>query len=194
VSNKKERAALTRRQLIDAAAQEFRLAGYSGAGVDDIAKRAELTSGAFYRHFSSKSEIFAVVIAEGLNEIVEGIRVTKASCPTQWREAFTRFYFSNVRLKAIETGCVLPSLTAEVVRADEDAKKSFLDGINAIIRELSDDLDGKRAIPNRDSILAALALMAGGLMLARAAKSKRLADRIAVASGRKVMELLASEE
>jgi TetR/AcrR family transcriptional repressor of nem operon len=194
VRTKKEQATLTRRELIDAAAQEFRLAGYSGAGIDDIAKRAGLTSGAFYRHFSSKSEIFAVVITEGLNQIVEGIRATKAGSPSDWQQAFTRFYFSNVRLKAIETGCVLPSLTAEIVRADDDAKKAFQDGLNAIIRELSDDSDKNVAMLNADSVLAALALMAGGLMLARASKSKRLADEIAFASSQKVLELLASKD
>jgi TetR/AcrR family transcriptional repressor of nem operon len=99
-----------------------------------------------------------------------------------------------VRLKAIETGCVLPSLTAEVVRADDDAKKAFQDGLNAIIKELSDDSDKKVATLNADSILAALALMAGGLMLARASKSKRLADEIAFASSQKVLELLASKD
>jgi AcrR family transcriptional regulator len=122
----------------DAAAQELRLAGYSGAGIDEIAKRAGLTSGAFYRHFSSK-KIFAIVITEGLNEILEG---------------------------------------------------AFQDGLNAIIRELSDDSDKSAAILHTNWILAALALMAGGLMLARASKSKRLADEIAVASSQKVLELL----
>ncbi len=38
--------------------------GYSGARLTDISARAGLTTGAFYRHFSSKSDFFAALFTE----------------------------------------------------------------------------------------------------------------------------------
>ncbi len=194
MTSKQEQAAQTRRNLIDAAAQEFRVSGYAGAGVDAIARRAGVTSGAFYRHFVSKSAVFSVVISEGLQQIVEGIRAAKEASPKNWRKAFTDFYFSKVRLKSIENGCALPSLTAEIVRADDDAKEAFRKGLAAIVEEFSDGVHrfGDDEFSRRT--LAALSLMSGSLMLARAVKSEKLAVQIAVASAKEVLKLLSKSQ
>lgn len=47
----------TRRRLLDAAAQVFESEGYDGATVSAIAKRAGLTTGAIYTHYSGKAEL-----------------------------------------------------------------------------------------------------------------------------------------
>lgn len=46
-----------RRRLIDAAAEVFAERGYDGARVQQIAERANLTTGAIYNRFSGKSEL-----------------------------------------------------------------------------------------------------------------------------------------
>lgn len=46
-----------RRRLIDAAAEVFAERGYDGARVQQIAERADLTTGAIYNRFSGKSEL-----------------------------------------------------------------------------------------------------------------------------------------
>src|SRR3954453_18286633 len=48
---------LTRDRLIDAAAQVFAERGYDRAGVQEIARRAGLTTGAIYGRFSGKAEL-----------------------------------------------------------------------------------------------------------------------------------------
>lgn len=60
----------TRRRLLDAAADEFDRRGFEGARVADIAAGAELSNGALYRHFASKSELLsAALTARGAREI-----------------------------------------------------------------------------------------------------------------------------
>jgi AcrR family transcriptional regulator len=46
-----------RRRLLEAAAEVFAERGYEGARVQQIAERAELTTGAIYNRFSGKSEL-----------------------------------------------------------------------------------------------------------------------------------------
>jgi AcrR family transcriptional regulator len=51
-----ERRALTRARLIEAALDVFSLTGYEHASVDDIARAAGVSKGAFYFHFTTKED------------------------------------------------------------------------------------------------------------------------------------------
>lgn len=54
----------TRRKLLDAAAAEFDRRGYDGTRVADIAAGADVSNGALYRHFASKSELLSAALAD----------------------------------------------------------------------------------------------------------------------------------
>ncbi len=53
---------LTRERLIDAAAQVFAEKGYDRAGVQEISRRAGLTTGAIYGRFGGKAELLQAAI------------------------------------------------------------------------------------------------------------------------------------
>ena len=55
----REQAAANRERVIDAAASLFRAKGFTGIGVADIMKAADLTHGGFYGHFTSKDDLVA---------------------------------------------------------------------------------------------------------------------------------------
>jgi len=52
----------TRARLVEAAAEVFSEKGYDGAGVQEIARRAGLTTGAIYGRFSGKAELLREAI------------------------------------------------------------------------------------------------------------------------------------
>lgn len=54
----------TRRRLLEAAAREFDRRGFEGARVAEIAAGAELSNGALYRHFASKSELLSAALTD----------------------------------------------------------------------------------------------------------------------------------
>ena len=54
---------LTRERLVEAAASVFAEKGYDGAGVQEIARRAGLTTGAIYGRFAGKAELLREAIA-----------------------------------------------------------------------------------------------------------------------------------
>ena len=58
---KKEDAQKTRQQLIEAAIEQFATRGVTNTTLTDIADAAQVTRGAIYWHFSSKSEIFNAI-------------------------------------------------------------------------------------------------------------------------------------
>ena len=59
------RAGATRQRIVDAAAELFGQHGYGDTGMADIVARAQVTTGAFYYHFSSKEALAEVIIAQG---------------------------------------------------------------------------------------------------------------------------------
>ena len=58
------RAANTRSDLLTAAQRLISTKGYEAASVDEIAREAGYTKGAFYTHFGSKQELFLAVLNE----------------------------------------------------------------------------------------------------------------------------------
>jgi AcrR family transcriptional regulator len=59
---------LTRDRLVEAAAAVFAERGYDGAGVQEIARRAGLTTGAIYGRFTGKAELLREVIERCSND------------------------------------------------------------------------------------------------------------------------------
>ena len=59
------KSARTRKRILDAAAAEFRQAGYN-ARLVDIAERAGMQAGSLYYHFASREELVAEILQLGL--------------------------------------------------------------------------------------------------------------------------------
>lgn len=66
----------TRQALLAAARVELGLRGYAETSVDEIVRRAEVTKGAFYHHFSSKEELFLRVYEQVRKELSRAAFVT----------------------------------------------------------------------------------------------------------------------
>lgn len=56
-------ADIRRKEILDVALELFSKKGYSGTSVDDICKKAKITKGGLYWHFSSKKEILNTLVA-----------------------------------------------------------------------------------------------------------------------------------
>src|ERR1700722_19819358 len=67
----KAETAITRKRIVQVAAQEFRRKGIQQTGVADIMAAAGLTQGGFYRHFESKDQLIAEACAASMAKLVE---------------------------------------------------------------------------------------------------------------------------
>src|SRR4051794_30033157 len=72
-----ERRDATRRKLVASAARVFAEKGFSGASIEQISDDAGLSRGAFYAHFTDKSELFLAV----LDQMVDGLQQLVADAP-----------------------------------------------------------------------------------------------------------------
>nr|WP_319516848.1 TetR family transcriptional regulator [uncultured Cohaesibacter sp.] len=73
----------TYQALIEAAAELFRTQGFTATTLNEIAERAGVTRGAFYGHFSSKSEVIKAIWEEQALPFFEPIKDTLLNLPQE---------------------------------------------------------------------------------------------------------------
>lgn len=99
------RGAATRERLVAAASECFAEQGYSRTRVSDIAARAGMAQGGFYRHFESLEQIFLAVLRPALTELVSASRRSRTTPSDQASrdsliEVATAYLASYVRHRA----------------------------------------------------------------------------------------------
>ncbi len=76
MATKEERAQATRTALLQAARDLFTEHGYAAVGTEEIVRRAKVTRGALYHHFTDKRDLFRAVHEQMEGEIVSAIAAT----------------------------------------------------------------------------------------------------------------------
>ena len=67
------RSKTSRENIINSAYECFAKIGYDQTDVEEICRRANLTKGAFYYHFSSKQDLFLEILDQWINRVTERI-------------------------------------------------------------------------------------------------------------------------
>lgn len=171
----------TRRKMLDAAGRSFRSYGYSGIGVDGLAREAGVTSGAFYAHFGSKSAAFDTALTEGLDEVIKAVPQFQREHKEGWVKAFADYYLGKQHRDDLACGCAMTTLTPEVVRSGPKVHALFEKKMNVIADLVAEGLAGATHEGRRARAWALLSSLIGGLTVARAMKSVKSADEIAEA-------------
>lgn len=177
---RKEQKQQSRAKILASAGRGFRVSGYGGLGVDGLAKQAGVTSGAFYGHFASKAEAFRAAVSEGLNDVVRGVESSQKSAGSTWRSDFVEFYLNQRRTCELSEACAVQNMSADVERSDPETRQVYEDGLRAIFEAMAKGMDGD-TVSKRGQSIALLALMTGGVSLARAINDPGLSAEIAEA-------------
>jgi TetR/AcrR family transcriptional repressor of nem operon len=160
----------TRKLILERAGALFRREGYTGVGIDRIMAAADLTRGAFYAHFPSKSALFAEVLGQE-TDFVRRLRAEPDA-----REVISGYLDPRNREK-VARGCTLATLTNDVPRRDRAARKAFAAQVERLVAEFEDHVPAD--LPDRRArALEAVALCVGGIGLARGIGDERLAREV----------------
>ncbi len=178
----------TRQRILDAVNRGFRRRGFSGAGVDGLAKEAGVTSGAFYAHFASKAEAFREAIRAGLIQFTEAVGYFQQEYGADWLAQFAQFYLGEKRSCDLAESCALQSLSAEVARSDVATRELFQAELLKAAQAFGAGLSHAEAEADQDAAWAHMAMLIGGVTLARAVQDPELADRIATAVRKAAVE------
>jgi AcrR family transcriptional regulator len=167
----------TRRRILDAAAVVYRRLGYHAGSVDKVMAEAGLTPGGFYAHFRSKDELFAQTLLHALGdqEAITGKRDAGLEGAERIRAIADR-YLSPAHLRLLEQGCPMPALLSELSRGPAAARATFQSIVCTASGRLAPHL--ANAVDPTGRATALLALLVGGLAMARAVADETLAEKI----------------
>lgn len=169
----------TRKRIVNAASQSFRSNGYAGIGVDGIAKKAGVTSGAFYAHLGSKDGAFEEALTVGLDEVIAAIPEFQLQHGTQWVVAFSDYYLGQEHRENLSCGCAMTTLSPEVVRTKPELHTLYEKKMINIVELMAEGLDGDSYDECVSKAWVVLSILIGGLTMARAVASIDIADKIA---------------
>ena len=170
-----------RARILKAAGRGFRSQGFGGIGVDGLAREAGVTSGAFYGHFTSKADAFREAAVAGLAELREAIEMLRAGKGEAWLGEFVDFYLTVRRTCDDAESCALQSLTPEVARADPDTKAAYEAELVKVVEAVAEGLPKGSPAERRATAWSILAVLSGGVTMARSAADPETSSEVAEA-------------
>lgn len=177
--SKAEQKQQTHATILQSAARLLREKGISGARVAEVMKGAGLTVGGFYAHFASKEALVDTTLRRTLAETRATLFAKLDGKPEADRaEIILKRYLSAAHRDDLVGGCVLPATVGEVATTAGEHAPALGGELDAFARELESFLPTSDPAPRRQRALAMLALLYGGLALARAVRGTELSDEI----------------
>lgn len=174
---KSEHKENTHAQIVDAAGRCFKKNGFSGVGVDGLAKDAGVTSGAFYGHFKSKQNAFSAAVEAGMEDLLSAVNQYSEQYGEDWWQEFASLYMGQLRTCDLSQGCPLQTLTPEIGRSDVGVKTNFETALLTVVKAATKSNKQKKI----NKTWVKLAMLVGGVTLARAVNDKKLSEEIAEA-------------
>lgn len=163
----------TRKRILAAAQRVLAERGPSDPAVAEVMAAAGLTVGGFYAHFPSKDALMLEAFRQLLSARREGMAaVDPKLAGVERRALMAAFYLSRRHRDTPEACCPLPSSLAEIARMPDGFRQALAEHIELMVAQMSS------APEEADTALADLALMVGGLALARALGPDELSDRV----------------
>jgi len=168
-----DKKAQTRERILSAARAALFRRGPVEPSVGEVMGAAGLTVGGFYAHFESKEALMLEAFSQLLRRRRGLLRELDQSLPSAERRALVAaFYLSRKHRDAADEGCPLPSSLGELARLPEGFREALGEHLELLVAELAGTPE------EADKALADLALMVGGLALARALGPGELSDRV----------------
>jgi len=160
----------TRRRILDAASRAFRERGVAETGVDDVMRRAGLTHGGFYAHFSDKSQLVAEACAAAFESALPNLgRISSASTAATRARLLIDSYLATRHRDNRASGCFVVAVGADMVRLQGPARTGYARGFELHVSRLAQALRLESdPRTNRDRVTQLLGSLVGALLVARA--------------------------
>lgn len=114
-----------RQELLNISGQLAKKNGFANTGVDSFMNAAQMTSGAFYSHFSSKQDLFKALIEAELQKSLLDWQENPHEDLAEWIDFELERYLAISHVQRADHGCILPALSSEVARSDDEIKQLY---------------------------------------------------------------------
>jgi TetR/AcrR family transcriptional repressor of nem operon len=189
---RKDQKAKAKQAILQAGARALRSNGFNGIGVDSLAASAGVTSGAFYSNFSNKEALLQEVIEACLGEPFIDANSGSLAERQQRLKQFLAMYISTAHRIDPASGCVMPTLSADVARSNPKIRATYQRRMLALVDKMSDVLDGAKP-DRRKRAWSIIATMVGAVGIAQAMPDAREADQVLKSALQTAIALIAAK-
>lgn len=169
----------SRTAIIESACKLLRENGIGGMRVAEVMAGAGLTVGGFYAHFASKETLVDDAIRRTAAYMRKRLFDRIEDKPAAARaEVVLKRYLSAAHRDDPATGCPMPAIAGEVSTAAPEHRDVLAEQVSGLAEDLSLHLTKGDAASKRATAIGMIALMYGGISLARAVKGTELSDEI----------------
>ncbi|MOA23140.1 Bacterial regulatory protein, tetR family [compost metagenome] len=168
-----DKKAHTTERIPKAASAALIQRGPADPSVGEVMGAAGLTVGGFYAHFESKDAMMLEAFKQLLGRRRDLIADMDAELTGEERRALVAaFYLSRKHRDSSDAACPIPASIGELGRLPESFRVALNEHLELMIAQLASSPE------DTDKALADVALMVGGLALARALGPGDLSDRL----------------
>lgn len=167
----------SRQKILHSAIKCFTRKGFENTSIDEVMADAELTRGAFYAHFSSKSELYQQAILSGAMSSQLAQEKPENIDDQEWIKHLVEGYLSVEHVHRKAGACPLAFLVTDVAVSDPEVRRTYTRVfqrmnklITQTIRQYSDCAE--------EDVLAATALMIGGVAIGRSLDNKATLNKL----------------
>jgi TetR/AcrR family transcriptional repressor of nem operon len=172
-----------RKEIVEAALEQFHTRGFNAAGVKDITDRAGVPKGSFYNHFDSKEALAIVALEEyGATGRLQDLADSGVDPLTRLRRHFEAFRDEIVH-HGFTRGCLIGNFGAEIADHSDTIRAAVRQGfekwVAALAATISEAQQAGAVRSDLDPETTArfiLGAWEGALLLARADRSAAAFD------------------
>ena len=151
----------------------------NGPGVAKLMKGSGLTHGGFYKHFTSKDELFAEAIDESVREIGAMLtdRAKKAPRGEFWK-AIINNYLSLDHCEHPGMGCPIAALAPDIARMRPAIKKKIRGSMDAYRSQLVEFMPGDDLAEKEKNFALIFTTMVGTMAVARTMSEREEKEKL----------------
>ncbi|WP_172597602.1 TetR/AcrR family transcriptional regulator [Sulfuriflexus mobilis] len=167
----------SRQKILESAVKLFTHQGFDNTSIDQVMNEAEMTRGAFYAHFSSKSELYQVaILSAALNTRL--IQQKPDDMDEQsWLTSLLNGYLSTAHLDFDIAPCPLAFLTTDVAVREPAVRTTYTKVFKGMNKRILNYVKSYSAC-DENRMLAITAMMIGGVAVARALNDKAMTEQL----------------
>lgn len=180
----------SREKILQSAIDLFSRHGYEKTGIDAIMQKAEMTRGAFYAHFSSKSELYQKAMLSSALQSPLSDPNLDSHADQEWLNLFVSHYLSHAHIEQKRPPCPMAFLVTDVAVNEPRVRRTY----TAIFRRMNSTLQRVarrfRRKNTEADVYAALATMIGAVAIGRCLDQRPVRDRMLIACQKLAIGLL----
>jgi TetR/AcrR family transcriptional regulator, transcriptional repressor for nem operon len=174
----------SRQRVLETASRQIREDGTKALGVADCMRRAGLTHGAFYAHFSSRDELIVEALEHAIAQSERCVAAPSKGAGGRESEtkeplrALAEAFLNERHIKNPGGGCALCALAGEARHAGPEVRERLTHYMHNLASRIAQTL----ADQSESVALGIVATIVGAVTLARAVDDNELAKSILSAS------------